>query len=361
MNILYINTHDTGRMIAPYGYDVPTPNLSSLAREGVLFRNCFCANPTCSPSRVALLTGMAAHSAGMMGLAHRGFAMSNPERHLASLLKAHGYETVLSGIQHEACGAENVAANGYAVSLNGKGKGPVSYASKEEQAKAYMEMDEANAQAVCDYLEKPKDKPFFLAYGMMSTHLPFPEPADDIEQKYIQPMPGMPDAPETRRDTAAFHTMARQADKCVGRMLRALKDTGLDRDTLLLFTTDHGPAFPFMKCTLRDSGIGVAMILRFPEEQTRGLCLEALVSHIDLLPSLFDYLELPVPEWREGRSFLPEIFGKERNGGIPLLRRRVSGARPRELRRADGNTFLLNWTTAPPTSQPVASEPGVIN
>jgi len=56
-NILYLHSHDTGRYIQPYGHAVPTPNMQKLAEEGVLFRKAFCAGPTCSPSRAALLTG----------------------------------------------------------------------------------------------------------------------------------------------------------------------------------------------------------------------------------------------------------------------------------------------------------------
>ncbi len=56
-NILYIHSHDTGRYVQPYGHDVPAPNIQQLAEQGVLFRQNFCAAPTCSPSRAALLTG----------------------------------------------------------------------------------------------------------------------------------------------------------------------------------------------------------------------------------------------------------------------------------------------------------------
>ncbi len=74
-NILYLHTHDIGRYVQPYGYAVPTPHLQALAEEGVLFRQAFCANPTCSASRATLLTGMYPHNNGMTGLAHRGWAL----------------------------------------------------------------------------------------------------------------------------------------------------------------------------------------------------------------------------------------------------------------------------------------------
>jgi arylsulfatase A-like enzyme len=97
-NILYLHSHDTGRYVSPMGYAVPTPNVQRLAGEGTLFRRCFCAAPTCSPSRAALLTGQSAHSSGMLGLAHRGFVLSDYTQHLVSTLKGAGYHTVLAGM-----------------------------------------------------------------------------------------------------------------------------------------------------------------------------------------------------------------------------------------------------------------------
>ena len=79
-NIVYIHSHDTGRYVQPYGHAIPTPHIQQLAEEGVLFRQAFCANPTCSPSRACLLTGQWAHSCGMTGLVNRGWTLPHPER-----------------------------------------------------------------------------------------------------------------------------------------------------------------------------------------------------------------------------------------------------------------------------------------
>ena len=103
-NILYLHSHDTGRYVQPYGYAVDTPNYQRLAEDGILFRNAFSAAPTCSPSRAALLTGQCPHSAGMIGLAHRGFTLHDPSQHLATTLRDHGYRTILAGVQHVTTG-----------------------------------------------------------------------------------------------------------------------------------------------------------------------------------------------------------------------------------------------------------------
>ena len=81
MNVLYLNTHDIGRYLQTYGYPVHTPNLLRLSREGMAFTQMYCASPTCSPSRGAMLTGQYPHNNGLIGLSHRGFRI-NGKHHL---------------------------------------------------------------------------------------------------------------------------------------------------------------------------------------------------------------------------------------------------------------------------------------
>src|SRR5690606_25386251 len=99
-NIVYFHSHDTGRYIRPYGHALDTPNYQRLAEEGLLFRQAYPSAPTCSPSRAGLLTGQTPHAAGMLGLAHRGFRLNDPTRHLATTLRDAGYSTTLAGVQH---------------------------------------------------------------------------------------------------------------------------------------------------------------------------------------------------------------------------------------------------------------------
>ena len=92
-NILYIHSHDTGRCVQPYGFQVPTPNIQLLADQGVLFREAFCAAPTCSGSRASLLTGIYCHNNGMLGLAHRGWALNDYGQHWVHTLRRAGYRS----------------------------------------------------------------------------------------------------------------------------------------------------------------------------------------------------------------------------------------------------------------------------
>ena len=100
---------------------------------------------------------------------------------------------------------------------------------------------------------------------------------------------------------------AQVADRCVGRVLEGLKEAGLEENTIVLVTTDHGLALPLMKCNLYDTGIGVALMLRYPGNPSAGRVTDALISQVDLFPTLCDLLKLPRPDWLQGVSLLPLI------------------------------------------------------
>jgi len=295
MNILYLHTHDTGRYIQPYGYAVPTPHLMQLASEGTLFRQAFCAGPTCSPSRAAMLTGMDPHSFGMTGLAHRGFRLNDYSKHLASFLGRLGYETVLCGVQHEAPEDEMI---GYKKIISA------------DPGDAFSTWDETNAQIAASYIMEEKHQPFFLSLGLHHTHRRFPDIDPGVNPDYVQPPSSIYDTKATREDMAAFMTSAMIADRCFGTVLDALKQAGKEDDTIILFTTDHGIAFPQMKCNLTDAGIGVSLIIKYPGNPLQGKAVDALVSQLDLYPTLCDLINTEKPGWLQGHSLQPLFEGE---------------------------------------------------
>ncbi|MCL2645717.1 MAG: sulfatase [Phycisphaerales bacterium] len=300
LNVLYIHSHDTGRLIQPYGHCVPTPNLQALAEGGVLFRQAFCAAPTCSPSRAALLTGLPPHEAGIFGLAHRGFEL-HPEarkRTLPAYLATHGYQTVLADLQHITAGP--LSGVGYQHILPKNGWGVT-----------------ATTQAATNYLRSQPTQPFFLDVGFFATHRHGPEfwPASNtkdgqnkiasLDHRYLPAPPGLPDTAANRLDFADFRHSAGLLDAGIGQVLAALDEANLTGNTLILATTDHGPPFPRMKCNLTAGGMGVMLILRGPGGWTGGRTTDALVSHIDIFPTICESLGLPPPPWLRGRSLTP--------------------------------------------------------
>lgn len=292
MNVLYLHCHDAGRYLGLFGQPVPTPHLSRLAERATLFRQAFCAAPTCSPSRAALLTGMHPHETGMIGLAHRGFHLSRPERHLARYLRDHGFHTALSGIQHEFEGAPTSTYEEIFESSGPKGA-------------AY---DQASAEWAARWLSQKRDRPFFLSCGFFLPHREFPTTTKP--SGHLAPPPGVPDCPQTRADTARYLEAVRIMDECCGTVLDALAGGPNAEDTIIIFTTDHGPPFPYMKCNLTDAGLGVALLFDHPGNALRGGVVDAAVSHLDIYPTLCELLGLPAPDWLRGRSLVPLLRGE---------------------------------------------------
>jgi N-sulfoglucosamine sulfohydrolase len=296
-NIIYIHTHDTGRYIQPYGYPVPTPNLMGFAEQATLFRQAFCAAPTCSPSRAALLTGRSPHSNGMLGLAHRGFQLKDYQQHLARYLGAHGYETALCGVQHEVSHKE-IDQLGYQFIL-------------KNEDKDLEDKDISGAVRAAAYIRKAKEKPFFLSFGMINTHREYPELNGTVNPDYVLPPSPLFDHAQNREDMARYMLSAQVVDQCFGIVWDAVKESGLEEHTIIVFTTDHGLAFPKMKCNLYDTGIGVSLIVKYPKNPSKGKAIDAMVSQIDLFPTLCEWNQLPAPWWLEGKSMVPLLNGEQ--------------------------------------------------
>ena len=283
-NILYMHSHDTGRYLQPYGEQVPMPNVQALADQGVLFRQAFCAAPTCSASRACLLTGQYGQSNGMLGLAHRGWSLRDYSHHMVHTLRKVGYTSTLIGEQHI---SKDPQAIGY-----------------DEVMKVPTTRVESVAPLAMEVLRRRREQPLFLSVGFFETHREFLGPGSLRDVQYSKPPNNLPDAPEVRADVAAFKASARSLDHGVGIVLNEL-DTAHLRDTLIIFTTDHGMPFPDAKATLYDRGLGVDLILRGPEPFNGGRVHDGLVSHIDLYPTICDYLAVERPSFLQGVSLMP--------------------------------------------------------
>jgi len=289
-NVLYLHSPDTGRYVQPYGHPVPTPNIQRLADQGVAFRRAFCAVPTCSGSRACLLTGQYGHNNGMMGLAHRGWSLNDYQQHLVHPLHAAGYHSVLIGEQHIAKRPDIIGF--------------------DRVVKIDTTHVESVAPMAIDIISEPIEQPFFLSVGFFETHRDWLGPSSVRDALYSTPPPNLPDRPETRRDMAAYKASARSLDHGVGMVLEALDEQGLADDTLIIFTTDHGLAFPGSKATLFDRGLGVMLVLRGPGGFSGGKVHDALVSHLDIYPTVCELAGIPPPAFLQGHSLLPLFRGE---------------------------------------------------
>lgn len=296
-HIVMIDCHDLGRHLSCYGRaDVPSPALDALAEDGVRFENGFCTSPQCSPSRAALYTGYYPHHNGMMGLAHAPFnwSLNDDQTHLAAYLQNAGYHTALAGSQH----------------VTHANEGDIKRLGFDDVLPAHLAPDVAE-QAV-GFLERDHTRPFFLNVGLFEPHrddaggfkLFPPENAPSTLPPYI------PDTPEARQEFGELHGMIRAMDDGVGRIVATLKRRGLLDDTWLIFTTDHGLAMPRAKCTLYDPGLETALIMFAPSLGLNGgRVITEPVSHVDLVPTILEWLGLDAPDDIHGRSYWPLLTG----------------------------------------------------
>ena len=336
-NILYIHSHDSGRFLSPYGHSADTPAIHRLASEGVLFRHAFSGAPTCSPSRACLATGEPAHQAGMLGLVNMGFKMPDYSHHLCHTLHAAGYHTVLAGLQHIAPKASMIGFD-------------------QELPHNSNRVADVAPGAAAFLAENPK-QPFFMDCGFFETHRRmkpgrtngYPDETPLDNPNFVKVPFVLPDVEDTRKDIAGFNADARVLDSGVAMVMDALAKAGMAENTIVISTTDHGIAFPHMKCNLNDNGWGVSMIIRGPAPLRGGKVCDALVSQTDLFPTLCDFLGIATPAWCTGTSFLPALRGEKAEVNEAVFaevnyhvayepKRAVRTQRYKYIRRYDGRT-----------------------
>ncbi|MCZ8513877.1 sulfatase [Paenibacillus filicis] len=302
-NVVIITCHDLGRHLGCYGVStVQTPSIDRMAEDGVLFSNYFTVSPVCSPSRGTMLTGRYPQSNGLMGLTHApwSWALNEGERHLSHLMSEAGYRTMLFGIQHETSNADSLGFQEMYAQRQGAGL-PRSCQEVAGEVVGFLRIN------------KEADRPFYAQIGFFETHRPFNfagvEP-DDSHGVYIPPY--ILDNEESRAQFAQLQGDVRSVDAAVQSIQEALRETGQERDTLFVFTADHGIEFPRAKWYCYDPGIEIALIMRWPGGGLEGgkRC-ESLLSNIDFLPTLLDLIDVSAPRNLDGTSFKALIPGQE--------------------------------------------------
>lgn len=353
-NILLITCHDLGRWLGCYGVStLHTPNLDRLAAEGARFTQAFCTAPQCSPSRASLFTGRYPHANGVLGLTHGDFGwdLLPAERHLGQLLGGAGYAATLVGVMHE---ARDAARCGMAQVLPEASGAETTRAALAELARR------ANG-----------GEPFYLQVGYHEPHrVKGPSEAEHMYMGftggYIAPddargvsvPPYLVDEPSARVELAELQGAVRHLDDAIGGLLDGLRSLGLAERTLVLFTTDHGPALPRAKASLYDPGLAVALILRSPVgDWGTGRVIDALVSNVDIVPTLLDALGVPAPGNLHGRTLLPLLAGAAAEARDTLFAELTyhDYYDPRRCVRTERHKLIVNFTTAPAFMDPSQS------
>src|SRR6218665_1876401 len=295
-NVIIILTDDQG-----YGdsrlhgnKQIDTPNIDRIATQGTEF-NRFYVNALCSPTRAALLTGRDAYRTGVVQTSRGGSLMRPDEVTLAEALKGAGYRTGLFGKWHLGDTYPLRAIDqGFETAVNIKSGGinqtpdkpnsnfdPILYRDgKQFKAKGYTTnifFDEA-----IRFVEQNKDQPFFAYIATNAPHSPL-----EVDDKYVEPFrkQGLDD------QTAKTYAMLKVVDEGVGRLSTRVRQLGLDRDTILIFMSDNGPAGGRFNSGLRagklsayEGGIRANFFIRWPSHVAQKRKVETIGAHVDVLP-----------------------------------------------------------------------------
>lgn len=297
-NILWVTVEDMSPTLGCYGDSFArTPNLDALADNSILYTNAFAVSPVCSPSRSTLITGM--YNASM------GTHQMRSSNNLPTGVK--GFPSLLRNA-------------GYYTSNNVK----TDYNCAENERLIKESWDLSSAQA--HWNDRKSGQPFFAVFNDMTTHqsrtMVWPYP---VFQKHVQsrlpkpeiadpgtvPLPPYyPDTPVIRKTVARFYDCVSVMDKNVQRILDQLEHDGLADDTIVFFYSDHGSGMPRHKRLLLDSGMRVALMVRFPKKYQHlapavpGTRLDRLVSFVDFAPTVLNLTGQPIPKYMQGIPFL---------------------------------------------------------
>ena len=297
-NILWITVEDMSPTLGCYGDSFArTPNLDAFAEESILYTNAFAASPVCSPSRSTLITGM--YNASM------GTHQMRSSNHIPTGVK--GFPSLLRKA-------------GYYTSNNVK----TDYNCAENKRLIEESWNLSSAEA--HWKDRKRGQPFFSVFNDMTTHqsrtMVWPY---FVFQQHVQsrlsnqeisdpaavPLPPYyPDTPLVRKTVARFYDCVSVMDKNVQRILDQLEQDGIADDTIVFFYSDHGSGMPRHKRLLLDSGMRVALMVRFPKKYQHlapaapGTRLDRLVSFVDFPTTVLNLTGQPTPDYMQGIPFL---------------------------------------------------------
>jgi arylsulfatase len=320
-NIVLICADDLGYGdLGCYGSKIRTPNIDRIAQEGIRFTQYYSSSPLCSPARAALLTGRYPPRVGvpfvLMSSDKVGLATS--ETTLAQTLKTRGYSTMCVGKWHLGTMPQYLPTNrGFDEYLgipysNDMWPRPLLY--NTEVIESPVDLDTLTLRYTVEsvrFINRSKDKPFFLYLATAMPHIPL---AASERFRGKSPLGPYGDAVE-------------ETDWSIGEVMRALSDNGLDDNTLVLFTSDNGPWYQGSAGRLRgrkgetwEGGVRVPFIARCPSRIPAGLVSRAVVSAMDIHPTLTRLSGAALPDRPvDGVDIWPLLSGEKEQVERDLL------------------------------------------
>ena len=314
-NVILITVDDMDyASLGVTGCKIPgiTPNIDALAAEGIVFHQAHITTAICQPCRSVLMTGRYPHRNGAMG-----FQAINPDvpTLTESLRKAGYFNGIMAKVGHLApeskfCWDAVVEAKSL-----GQGRDPALF---YRHSKSFFEQARA------------ADKPFFLMANSQDPHRPFPGSAQEAANakrakwnpgkpsRYYKPdeveVPGfLPHGiADIKQEIAEYYSGVHRCDEIVGQVLRALKETGFEDDTLVILLSDNGMAFPYAKTNCYQRSTQTPFIVRWPGSiKPDSANHDDLVSGIDIMPTILEAAGAELVRGMDGRSFLSLATGEK--------------------------------------------------
>lgn len=306
-NVLFILTEDQGPHLSFLGTPgLETPQMDSIAAGGIYFREAFVAYPVCSSSKAAIYTGVHNHVNGLQGNTYNYFKpdseVTEEERNrpLARRLYIRDAYPTLIELLHQA---------GYYTATTHKLHVLPNRKFPYDEFRNAMTAEEVSAFAG---RAREQDKPWFLLYNIPQPHRPYrnsDEVKIGVNPDEVKPPSFLPDTPVIRQDWAEYLDYCEVADAAVGRALDGLRLSGEEDSTIVIFMGDHGPCFQRGKMSLNDLGLRVPLAIKGPGI-AGGRVSDALVSELDLMPTLLDLIRIEPPQVQHGLSLRPLLEGR---------------------------------------------------
>lgn len=338
LNILLFTADDLGyEAVGCMNEGLPdlTPNLDRFAGHGIQFHHGHTTTPICQPSRAVLATGRYGNTSGMMGFIH----MKKRVPTVMQVLRDHGYITgILGKVGHSTPDLDYAWDFRRDYGELGAGRSPTMY---YQYSRKFFE--QAGTEG----------KPFYLMVNSHDPHRPFHNPdkplrkAESPTRLYLPDEVGvppyLPDLPGVRQEISHYYNSVRRLDDTFGKVMQALRESGLEDRTLVMFLSDNGSAFPFAKANVYFASSRTPWFVRFPGVVKPGSVDRThMVSAVDFFPTVLEAVGIPVPDGVDGRSFLPLLRGEaqpERDVVFKQVDYLIGGpARP--MRAIEGKRFL---------------------
>ncbi|MFN3159347.1 MAG: sulfatase [Rubinisphaera brasiliensis] len=302
-NVLFILLEDQGAQLGHYGTaGLKTPHMDAIAASGADFRKAFVPYPVCSASKAAIMTGLHNHTNGLL---NNTANYHKPPQQLTAAERNRPVYVNNRIRKHLPTLTERLHEAGYYQGVSHK-----LHLSPSEKFPYDEYLQHTNGKAVTEFISRAKeqDQPWFLLYNISRPHRPFPN--SDRESIRVNPdeveLPEfLADTPVIRKDWAEYLEAIERADDLVGEAMAALEQSGEEDRTIVILLSDHGYCFQHGKMSLYEAGLHVPLVIRVPEYPT--FVSNALVSSLDLFPTLVDLLNLPELEKSHGISLVGQL------------------------------------------------------